>query len=201
MHTERGALESDRRDLRRPDAPVHVYDESHSDDVTALAFHPETDSHSGILLSGGMDGLVSAIDTTLSEEDDAVVSVGNTDSSVARIGWTKASGRYTPPRTEVADAEVEERDAALLSDPRRQRLGPLYAISNMQTLSMWDADRFDNLVPQVELRAPKCFKPSWATDYLIDASASYPVAMQDGFDIGVGMFVGDQRFVGLWRQS
>lgn len=114
--------------MRAPAAPVHTYSESHSDDVTSLSFHPSS-SHSEILLSGSTDGLLCTYDTRIADEDDAVLSVGNTGASLARAGWGAARAGAG------AGAATPGPDAA-----ERRGLGGAWAVSDMQTLSVWDAD-------------------------------------------------------------
>ena len=129
-------------DLRQAGAPVRTYSEVHSDDITSLVYHPDESMHHGILLSGGMDGLVCATDTNISSEDDAVVSVGNTNASLARVGWAACPDSYTfTPRSSVVDVGMDEHEQALANSAHWNHLGPAYAISNMQTLSLWDADK------------------------------------------------------------
>ncbi|WFD35673.1 hypothetical protein MCUN1_002534 [Malassezia cuniculi] len=165
---------------------------SHSDDVTSLVFHPDTTSHADILLSGGMDGLACVIDISRALEDDAVVSVGNTGSSLARVGWAAASSEYQIAPRALADVDMDDKDASLVREQRRSALGPVYTVSNMQTLGIWDADRFDALVPSVSAREPKSFRPPWVPDYVIDAAPRYPIP----WDIprtGLFVFTGDQE--------
>ncbi|KAL8774046.1 MAG: hypothetical protein Q9209_001154 [Squamulea sp. 1 TL-2023] len=71
-------------DVRHLRNPVLLYDESHSDDITELSFHP---SHRSILLSGSIDGLVNLYDTTITDEDDALTQVFNHGSSIAHAGF------------------------------------------------------------------------------------------------------------------
>ncbi|KAJ5682688.1 hypothetical protein N7462_005853 [Penicillium macrosclerotiorum] len=61
-------------DIRSPQAPRLQYVESHNDDITELQYHP---SRSNILLSGSTDGLVNVYDTTVVDEDEALVQVIN----------------------------------------------------------------------------------------------------------------------------
>ncbi|KAL2820711.1 WD40-repeat-containing domain protein [Aspergillus granulosus] len=61
-------------DVRSPNQPHLQYVESHNDDVTELQYHP-TRHH--ILLSGSTDGLVNIYDTTVTDEDEALVQVIN----------------------------------------------------------------------------------------------------------------------------
>ncbi|WFD02458.1 hypothetical protein MOBT1_001141 [Malassezia obtusa] len=179
-------------DLRNSSAPVYTYSEVHSDDIMSLTFHQDTEQHPGVLLSGGMDGLVSTIDTRLAAEEDAVISVGNTDSSLARVGFaTHAAYAYTP-RTQATDVDMDEKDIALCRDPRRTGLGPIYAISNMQTLGVWDADKLDSIVSDVSVRAPTSYRPAWATDYVVDAGRHLPM-LPPASGVRVPLMVGDQE--------
>ncbi|PGH28157.1 hypothetical protein AJ80_00047 [Polytolypa hystricis UAMH7299] len=59
-------------DIRSPGQTRLSYVESHNDDVTELQFHP---SRSTVLLSGSTDGLVNIYDTTITDEDDALLQV------------------------------------------------------------------------------------------------------------------------------
>lgn len=68
-----------------------VYSESHGDDITAVRFHPKQADR---LASGSTDGLVNVFDLSLGEEDDALVTTCNCDSSASALCW---SGRQ--PRT------------------------------------------------------------------------------------------------------
>ncbi|RHZ45022.1 WD repeat protein [Aspergillus thermomutatus] len=61
-------------DIRSPGGTRLQYVESHNDDVTELQFHP---TRNNILLSGSTDGLVNIYDTTITDEDDALVQVIN----------------------------------------------------------------------------------------------------------------------------
>lgn len=62
----------------RSTSPLISYTESHSEDVTSLCWHPSNN----LLLSGGGDGIVNLFDTTISDEDDAVLQVLNHGASV-----------------------------------------------------------------------------------------------------------------------
>ncbi|OJI96985.1 hypothetical protein ASPVEDRAFT_78730 [Aspergillus versicolor CBS 583.65] len=61
-------------DARSPSQPHLQYVESHNDDVTELQYHP---NRHNILLSGSTDGLVNIYDTTVTDEDEALVQVIN----------------------------------------------------------------------------------------------------------------------------
>lgn len=61
-------------DIRSPQEFRLQYVESHNDDITELQYHP---TRSNILLSGSTDGLVNIYDTTVTDEDEALVQVIN----------------------------------------------------------------------------------------------------------------------------
>ncbi|KAL8709668.1 MAG: hypothetical protein Q9220_005608 [cf. Caloplaca sp. 1 TL-2023] len=71
-------------DARNSRKALATYVGSHNDDVTDLAFHP---SHVSRLLSGSTDGLVNVYDTTIADEDDALLQVFNHGSSIAHTGF------------------------------------------------------------------------------------------------------------------
>lgn len=180
-------------DLRSPKAPVSKYNEVHSDDITSLAFHPDATTHAGILLSGSTDGLVSAIDTTINEEDDAVISVGNTGNSVARAGWisqSSSSSADTDMVTRDQDADLDQVE----QDLRRRGLGSVWAIGDMQTVSIFDADKFDPTLPTTDVRSSTSLRPPWSTDYVIDGTAVplsfFPNATVSSEGDGLTLFVG-----------
>lgn len=64
--------------------PLGAYSESHNDDVTQVRFHPTNPS---LVATGSTDGLVNVFDLNESNEDDALSSTCNSDSSVNVIGW------------------------------------------------------------------------------------------------------------------
>ncbi|KAM6445108.1 WD repeat-containing protein 89 [Rhynochetos jubatus] len=65
--------------------PLGVYSESHNDDVTRVCFHPIKPN---LVVSGSTDGLVNVFDINKDNEDDALISTCNSDSSVSFIGWS-----------------------------------------------------------------------------------------------------------------
>ncbi|SNX83513.1 uncharacterized protein MEPE_02220 [Melanopsichium pennsylvanicum] len=178
-------------DIRNPAAGVKSkYNEVHSDDITVLQYHPDHVNHKGILLSGSTDGLVSAIDTRISEEDDAVISVGNTGNSVAKAGWlyqndSSVSGDAMDTSVDISNNNnnsnnkgnnsnlVEEADLNQVeTELRRKDLGKVWAIGDMQTLALFDADKFDPIIPTTDVRSSSSLRPPWSSDYVIDAFAS-----------------------------
>ena len=76
-------------ELKGADAVVAVYDsrstsalvtytDSHAEDVTSLSWHPTNN----LLLSGGQDGIINVWDTTVVDEEEAVLQVFNHGSSL-----------------------------------------------------------------------------------------------------------------------
>ncbi|NXO64674.1 WDR89 protein, partial [Phainopepla nitens] len=65
--------------------PLGVYSESHNDDITKICFHPVEPN---LVVSGSTDGLVNVFDINKDNEDDALVSTCNSDSSVSSLGWS-----------------------------------------------------------------------------------------------------------------
>nr|XP_060610264.1 WD repeat-containing protein 89 [Anolis sagrei ordinatus] len=65
--------------------PLGAYSESHDDDITQICFHP---SKPNLVVSGSTDGLVNMFDINKDNEEDALISTCNSDSSVSCIGWS-----------------------------------------------------------------------------------------------------------------
>ncbi|XP_009998974.1 PREDICTED: WD repeat-containing protein 89 [Chaetura pelagica] len=65
--------------------PLGVYSESHNDDITKICFHPVKPN---LVVSGSTDGLVNVFDINKDNEDDALISTCNSDSSVSFVGWS-----------------------------------------------------------------------------------------------------------------
>ncbi|NXV06333.1 WDR89 protein, partial [Cettia cetti] len=65
--------------------PLGVYSESHNDDITKICFHP---LEPNLVASGSTDGLVNVFDINKDNEDDALISTCNSDSSVSSLGWS-----------------------------------------------------------------------------------------------------------------
>jgi WD40 repeat protein len=77
-----------------------IYSDIHSDTITQLKFHP-TQGH--ILASAAEDGLICACDTSVQAEEDAVVSILNTECPVGRFGYfgTDNEGIYSVSTVET----------------------------------------------------------------------------------------------------
>ncbi|NXO26459.1 WDR89 protein, partial [Cisticola juncidis] len=65
--------------------PLGVYSESHNDDITKICFHP---TQPNLVVSGSTDGLVNVFDINKDNEDDALISTCNSESSVSSLGWS-----------------------------------------------------------------------------------------------------------------
>lgn len=63
---------------------MHAHTSTHSDNITALHFHPSCPHR---LLSASTDGLLSTSDARQADEDEAVLEVANWGCSVGRAGW------------------------------------------------------------------------------------------------------------------
>ncbi|PWZ01545.1 hypothetical protein BCV70DRAFT_198976 [Testicularia cyperi] len=169
-------------DVRMPSAPVWSYNEVHSDDVTSLWFHPDTAAHTSILLSASTDGLVSAIDTTIQDEDDAVIAVGNSGNSIAKAGWISPRFPITPSPSAPGKDEAVDQDLNIKeSDPRRKNLGTVWALGDMQTLTLFHADQFDVLLPTTDVRSSTSLRPPWSSDYIIDILSSPSTSSTSSF--------------------
>lgn len=114
-----------------------TYDQSHSDDVTFLCFHPEKE---GVLLSGSTDGLMTVYDVRQgADEDDAVLSAANSGASLARGGWLPglmAAGAGEGDGMQVDGGDEENEATAAV---KAMALGGIWGVSDMQTAGVWDA--------------------------------------------------------------
>ncbi|CAD6968660.1 unnamed protein product [Tilletia controversa] len=175
-------------DLRSPAVPLFTYSESHSDDVSSLAFCPSSSfsssskspagavPRSALLLSGSTDGLLSIFNTAVAQgdEDDAVVRVQNLGASLARVGWGAVGEGLSGPRGsgggDGMDVEGEEDEAARELAARTPRgLGGAWGVTDMQTLSVFDADTFDNTtLSSFPIRSRTSLMPAFEPDYIID---------------------------------
>lgn len=83
----------------KQDQLLGVYSESHSDDITAVCFHP---SQADRLASGATDGLVNVFDLSLGKEDDALITTYNCDSSAGSLCWAGNQFRLSLPLDNMA---------------------------------------------------------------------------------------------------
>ncbi|XP_071820870.1 WD repeat-containing protein 89-like isoform X2 [Apostichopus japonicus] len=96
-----------------------AYKESHSDDITQVEFHPtKADS----LATGSTDGLVCVFDIGKNNEQDALVTTLNSESTVQKIGWCGANSEY------------------------------LYCLTDVYSLIVWDAVESSTLIKFTDVR-------------------------------------------------
>lgn len=156
-----------------------TYVEAHSDDITWLSFHPTV---SFALLSASSDSLVAISDIRKVDEDDSVLGVINTGASVARAGWGGSS--TARPKVKIED---DEGTAALLDIPD---LGAFWSVSDMQTVGIWEADAWEELIPPVDVRVGEAVVASqWRTEFIVDANADSQLLQSSD---SVGLFCGNQ---------
>ncbi|KAG0224413.1 WD repeat-containing protein 89 [Actinomortierella wolfii] len=113
---------------------VKTFNESHSDDVTQIKFHPTNPMR---LMSGSVDGLVCQMDIS-QEEDDAMEVVANTEASIHKIGYFGPQAEY------------------------------IYALSHMETLSLWMSDQADMIHNFGDVRGVSNPALGLTLDYMID---------------------------------
>lgn len=164
-------------------APMFTYEEAHSDDVTGLSFHPETPF---ALLSASSDSLIAISDVRQANEDDSVLGVINTGASVARAGWGGSARKF--PKVDPVDDAAQSLDIP--------PLGAFWSVSDMQTVGVWEADSFNELLSPCDVRRTKPkgalamdSEPVWETEYVIDASSDASLLENSE---GVGIFCGEQ---------
>ncbi|KAK2853345.1 hypothetical protein FQN49_005159 [Arthroderma sp. PD_2] len=84
-------------DIRSPGKSRRQLVESHNDDVTEIQFHPTRPS---VLLSGSTDGLVNIYNTTVADEDDALLQVIK-HSSIHHAGFIDDTAVYALSHDEL----------------------------------------------------------------------------------------------------
>ncbi|RDW90070.1 WD repeat protein [Aspergillus mulundensis] len=110
-------------DVRSATQPRLEYVESHNDDVTELQYHP---TRHNILLSGSTDGLVNIYNTTITDEDEALVQVIN-HGSVHHAGFINERTIYALSHDETfaihpatdPDEEAQEPEPIQFGDIRQ----------------------------------------------------------------------------------
>lgn len=78
------------RDLRNSSIMAQFV-ESHNDDITQIQFHPTSPSQ---LICGSVDGLICSFDLKNFNEDDELIGVINSGSSINRAGYFGPDGEY-----------------------------------------------------------------------------------------------------------
>lgn len=110
--------------------------ESHNDDITDLQFHPSLPNR---LLSGSTDGLVSLFDTTVQDEDDALIQVIN-HGSIHKAGFLSNDAIYALSHDEqfsihplnTIDEEAVEPQPIVMGD-LREKVGCEYVIDILKS--------------------------------------------------------------------
>ncbi|KAG9285410.1 hypothetical protein G9A89_010885 [Geosiphon pyriformis] len=90
----------------RTGSVVAEFLDSHSDSITQLKFHPLQSTQ---LLSGSIDGLICTFDISNFDEDEALITVMNSGSSINRTGYFGPNAEY------------------------------VYCLNHMETFSLWSA--------------------------------------------------------------
>ncbi|KAI9279292.1 WD40-repeat-containing domain protein [Sporodiniella umbellata] len=70
---------------------LHVFNESHSEDITEIKSHPTLPAQ---FISSSVDGLINNYDVTEFDEEEALISVVNSGSSVNKAGYFGPSAEY-----------------------------------------------------------------------------------------------------------
>lgn len=140
-----------------------------------------------MLLSASSDSLVAISDARQSDEDESVLGVVNTGASVARAGWG-GSRRKFPKAIDLDDGQSTSSNCFTNTS-----LGAFYSISDMQTIGMWEADGFTDLLPVRDVRqtyipANGTFK-AWETEFVIDATTNQSLLQNSE---SVAVFCGEQ---------
>lgn len=116
---------------------LEKFSESHNDDITQVKFHP---SHPSQLASGSTDGLVCFYDITKLDEDEAIMSVLNTESSVANVGFFGPQYEY------------------------------IYSLTHTETFHVWNGVEASLLSNQKNVRECLLEKHKLKVDYLVDCT-------------------------------
>ncbi|KAG0236537.1 WD40-repeat-containing domain protein [Mortierella sp. GBAus27b] len=122
-------------DARNPSTVIKTYSESHSDDITNIKFHPTNPAR---LMTGSVDGLICQFDLTDMDEDEGLLVVSNTGSSINRIGYFGPNSEY------------------------------IYCLSHMETLSLWSSEDADAIHQFGDIRGVSNPAMGLALDYGID---------------------------------
>ncbi|XP_065368444.1 WD repeat-containing protein 89-like isoform X2 [Calliphora vicina] len=116
------------------------YTESHEDDITSLRFHPNKPD---FLCSGSIDGLINIFDIKANSEEDAILSIMNTESSVQKINWhTNNKGHdVVSCITDTNDFKAYEFDGDLIADFDRLKITEIIKRQNEANCNLIDCHR------------------------------------------------------------
>ncbi|KAF9316587.1 WD repeat-containing protein 89 [Podila horticola] len=114
---------------------IKTYSESHSDDITNVKFHPTNPAR---LMTASVDGLICQFDLQDMDEDEGLLVVANTGSSVNKVGYFGPNSEY------------------------------IYCLSHMETLSLWSAEDADAIHQFGDIRGVTNPSLGLTLDYGID---------------------------------
>jgi len=132
-------------DTRSPNHPVRKHSDTHSDDITNLAFFSHADQEQ--LFSSSTDGLISLSNPSEGDEDEAVISVANWGTSISKMGFLQEDGHQQY----------------------------IWCASDMETFSAWSleldptCDYGDVRNPRASLPGSS---RDWKIDYVVDVLSS-----------------------------
>ncbi|SAL99228.1 hypothetical protein [Absidia glauca] len=92
---------------------IHKFEESHGDDVTEIQCHPTLPSQ---LISSSTDGLINSYDVTDFDEEEALLAVVNSGSSVNKTGYFGPSAEYLFCLTHLETFSLHTIEGDLLCD-------------------------------------------------------------------------------------
>ncbi|KAK4983908.1 hypothetical protein LTR50_006941 [Elasticomyces elasticus] len=126
--------------------PLRTFTESHNDTITQLSFHP---TQSQVLLSGSTDGLVSLFDTTIADEDDALVQVLNHSSAIHCAGFISTTEAYAISSDE--QLSIYGLNERFVPDQTEEDAPPVKAFGDVR----------EQLRCSYVVEVVKCFDSSW----------------------------------------
>ncbi|CAG8756761.1 8591_t:CDS:2 [Dentiscutata erythropus] len=127
-------------DLRKPFLVAAEFIESHNDDITQLQFHPTSDSH---FISGSTDGLICSFEVKNFNEDDELIGVINSGSSINKAGYFGPSAEY------------------------------VYCLTHTETFSLWGLSDINLLCDIGDIRQDRCQGSFIQIDYAIDCQFDF----------------------------
>jgi len=149
-------------DPRNTSKTLHVHSSTHSDDITALNFHPTSPR---TLLSASTDGLLSTSDALEPDEDETGQEVANWGCSIAKAGWysSGSQGEYN-----------------------------IWASSDMETFGLWkgDLDVLADFGDNRQLSLPNQWSTDYLVDVCDFSNGSGPLGIS-GLTMFLGSNSGD----------
>ncbi|KAJ2375547.1 hypothetical protein IW150_002490 [Coemansia sp. RSA 2607] len=100
-------------DVRGGAQAVRSFENSHSDDITQIQFSQHKASQ---MLSGSTDGLLCTFNVDEADEDEALLFVANTGSSVAKCGYFGPESQFIYAQSDMETLQLWTDDATLLTD-------------------------------------------------------------------------------------